>query len=316
MRGWIVIGGAAVPAENRRRRWGVILAGGDGTRLRSLTRAIAGDDRPKQFCPVLGGETLLEQTRRRVALGISPDRMSVVVTRRHARFYGPLLADLWAPHVVVQPDNRGTAPAILLALLRVAAVAPGSLVAVFPSDHYVSSDAVFMAQVEQAFAAADACPERVVLLGVAPDRPETEYGWIEPEGRLHTAGSIPVHGVRRFWEKPAPSLAAALLERGCLWNSFVMVGRLEAFLDLLGATLPGLTAAFAPVEQELGGAEEGDALARVYVGLESADFSRAVLARQPGRLAVMPVRGVLWSDLGDPARVRTTRREVELLAAG
>jgi len=79
---------------------------------------------------------------------------------------------------VIQPENRGTAPAILLALLRVAALAPTGSVALFPSDHYVSDDRSFTTHVKAAFEALLARPDFVTLLGIAPDRPEVEYGWI------------------------------------------------------------------------------------------------------------------------------------------
>src|SRR6266446_10983601 len=71
-------------------RWAVILAGGDGTRLQSMTRTITGDDRPKQFVPVIGGSTLLDQTRSRVALSVLPGRTLFVVTDKHRRFYQSL----------------------------------------------------------------------------------------------------------------------------------------------------------------------------------------------------------------------------------
>jgi len=71
---------------------GIILAGGNGTRLSSLTRTLAGDDRPKQFCRLIGDATLLEQTRRRARLLIAPERFLTVVTRQHERFYVPALA--------------------------------------------------------------------------------------------------------------------------------------------------------------------------------------------------------------------------------
>ena len=71
----------------KRHRWGVILAGGDGTRLQPLTRLACGDNRPKQFCPLLGGKTLLAQTRKRVAKTIDPDRVLFVLTKKHERFY-------------------------------------------------------------------------------------------------------------------------------------------------------------------------------------------------------------------------------------
>src|SRR5213080_5129751 len=139
----------------------VVLAGGDGTRLRSLTRQLAGDDRPKQFCHLLGAETLLAATRRLVA----PGSLFTVVTRKHERYYRPELADAAPGTVVVQPESRGTAPAILYALHRVALVAPERPVVLLPSDHYVSDDDAFMARVEGALEAAQTRPDRVILLG-------------------------------------------------------------------------------------------------------------------------------------------------------
>src|SRR5207247_9472655 len=105
-------------AGGTQSRWALILAGGDGRRLRPLTRQIAGDDRPKQFCPVLGGETLLEQTRRRVAALAPSERVLVVVVRAHERFYAPLLADVPSRCVVIQTDNRANDHTIRHALLH------------------------------------------------------------------------------------------------------------------------------------------------------------------------------------------------------
>jgi len=99
-------------------RAAVILAGGNGTRFRELSRKIAGHDLPKQFCRVIGEATLLDQTRKRVALSVPAELTLAVVTRAHERFFVSLLADMPAQNVVVQPDNRGTAPAILYSLLR------------------------------------------------------------------------------------------------------------------------------------------------------------------------------------------------------
>ena len=90
--------------------WALILAGGDGVRLRPLTRQIAGDDRPKQFCALLGRDTLWEQTRRRAQLSVAPSRVVSVVTESHERYYPPLLAGERTARVVVQPENRGTGP--------------------------------------------------------------------------------------------------------------------------------------------------------------------------------------------------------------
>ena len=163
-----------------RHRWGVILARGDGVRLRPLTRLIAGDDRPKQFCPLLNGCTLFYQTRLRVARGISSHRTLFVLNRKHEPFYSQEIGRSGL-RTIAQPSNRGTLPAILWSALRVARVDPMASMALFPSDHYYADEARFMNGVEAAFDAAEANPESVVLLGARAYQPEISYGWIEPE---------------------------------------------------------------------------------------------------------------------------------------
>jgi mannose-1-phosphate guanylyltransferase len=312
------IGGKEAAMSWQADRWGVILAGGDGTRLRALTRELSGDDRPKQFCPVLGGRTLLDETRRRIARTIAPGQIMVVVTRHHERYYGPALADLPADRVVVQPANRGTATAILATLVRLARRAPAAAAAIFPSDHYVSDDAGFMKHVDDAFETATTRPELTVLLGIPPDRPETEYGWIEPAAPLAGLGRLSgaAYAVSRFWEKPTLAVAERLRARGGLWNAFVVVGRVSSLLSLVRVATPALYQAFAAAEGEPGtGARPGD-LDQRYARLAPIDFSRQVLSVQPARLAVLPVQGVEWNDLGDPRRVRETRECARRRTAG
>lgn len=297
-----------------RNAWAVILAGGDGVRLRSMTRGITGDDRPKQFCALVGEDALLTETRRRVALTVPAHRTLVVVNRAHERFYTPLLADLRAPALVAQPENRGTAPAILYALLVLAGRRAGAdTVAFFPSDHYLSDDVAFMGQVEQAFEGSARRPDLVTLLGIAPDRPEPGYGWIEPGEAVAGVGRFGLREVRRFWEKPAVVEAERFRAQGWLWNSFVMVGRVSSMLALVRLTVPDLYRSFAEITPALGTLGESPALERLYCGLPSVDFSRQVLTARPDRLAVLPVRSVHWNDLGDPERVLATRRRAHAM---
>jgi mannose-1-phosphate guanylyltransferase len=287
-------------------RWALVLAGGDGTRLRPLTRRIAGDGRPKQFCAVLGAETLLEQTLHRVGRAIAAQRTLVVVVRRHQRYYRPLLRGRAPESVVVQPENRGTTPAILYALHRLGATDLAGPVAIFPSDHYVSDDERFMAEVEHAFEVVTTRPDLLVLLGAAPEGPETQYGWIEPGDRLPGRWRGALARVRRFWEKPSPEAARVLMGRGCLWNTFVMVGYPYTLSALIRRALPSLAEEFGELRSWIGTAWEAERLRRLYARLPQIDFSRHVLAAQPGNLAVLGLDGVGWTDLGDPDRVLAT----------
>lgn len=284
-------------------RWAVILAGGDGMRLRPLIRMITGDECPKQFCRILGGETLLDQTIRRVSLAVPPDRTLAAVTQTHERFYVPLLSGVPSHQVVVQPENRGTAPAILYSLLRLGARAPEASVAFFPSDHYFSNDEKFMSHVDSAFEAVDSCPELVTLLGITPEGPEVDYGWIEPAGPISARSPFPLFQVSRFWEKPPLAVARKLMERGCLWNSFVMVGHLTTFLEMIRRAAPQLYYRFKSIRSKLGTDGEEWEIQALYDQLPSTNFSQQVLTRRPADIAVLPVNGVRWSDWGEPSRV-------------
>jgi len=291
---------------NMRNRYAIILAGGDGTRLQSMTRAITGDNRPKQFVPVIGGTTLLNQTRRRVALSIEPSRTLIVVTQKHRRFYAPLANEIAPRLLVQQPVNKGTAPAILYALLRVATQSPQAVVALFPSDHYFADDEELMSHIDVAIDAVKVQPESVMLLGITPTAPETEYGWIEPHASILASAQRSITRVRKFWEKPSLQLAGSLMERGCLWNSFIMVGRVEALLKMTQAAMPEMYAAFAATTPTFETAAEHRAVAELYSQIEDSNFSHQVLAVRPEDLMVMRVGDVGWSDLGEPNRVLST----------
>ncbi len=298
---------------DRAERWAVVLAGGDGARLLPLTRLIAGDERPKQFCSIFAGATLLDQTLRRAALAVRRDRTMVVVTRAHERFYlaSAVLAGVPPDNLIVQPGNQGTAPAILYSLLRLAARAPEARVAFFPSDHYFSDEKKFLSYVEAAFEAVEFCPELVTLLGITPEGAEVDYGWIEPAQQVLGQSSFALYQVRRFWEKPALRLAGTLMKRGCLWNSFVMVGRVQTFLQMIRRATPRLYGGFTAIQPYLHTEAEEREVRAMYSYLPSTNFSQQVLALRSADLAVLPVSGVGWTDWGEPRRVLADLRRIK-----
>ena len=184
--------------------------------------------------------------------------------------------------------------------------------AIFPSDHYFSDDAAFMAHVETAFDVVRDREDLIILLGIEPEGPEGEYGWIEPASPVSAEDSGALHRVRRFWEKPDPVFAGRLLERGCLWNSFVMVGRVRAFLSMIRRAVPELYGQFDTVLPAINTPQEERAVGALYSLLLDTNFSHRVLASSPQSLAVLRVGRVSWSDLGKPGRVLSVMAEVGL----
>lgn len=286
-------------AAQRDRRWGVVLAGGDGTRLRPLTRLICGDDRPKQFCPLIYGDTLLEHTRRRVERSIPWRQTLFPLTRSHRAYYLQE-AGLRPSQRIVQPANKGTAPPIALCLLSIEQIDKEAIVAILPCDHHYSDERAFTAALESAFDLAREHVASVVLLGARPSAPEVEYGWIELGQSTGGAGRTAFH-VRGFCEKPSFQVARELLERGSLWNTFVMVGHVRGFLKMMEAAPDGSLEMFGRTPLWVG--KELQIQDSAYESIPSVNFSQAVLSAQARRLIALQLGCTDWSDLGRPERV-------------
>lgn len=275
-------------------RWALLLAAGDGTRLRELTEA-HGVSAPKQYCAVGGERTLLELACERAHRVVPATNVLAVVAEGHRRFWRRDLAGFGDRSILVQPSNRGTGVGILLPLLELAARAPEATVALLPCDHHVLGERALAGALRSAFAAAERPGGRIVLLGLTPETPAGDLGWIVP-GRAFASGDGAA--VEAFVEKPGAAGARELAARGGLWNGFFVVARLASLLDLYRARMPRL------VERlERARAAGPGALADCYAALEPVDFSRDLLQGAEARLAVLPVPPCGWSDLGTPERV-------------
>ena len=158
-----------------------------------------------------------------------------------------------------------------------------------------------MAHIRAALETARRRTDLVILLGLDPESPEVEYGWIEPAEPIR--GQSRIYAVRRFWEKPNQLLAQVLQLRGCLWNSFVMVASVQALLGIVESAIPQLYSSFIGLAPFLGTPEETNLINKLYERMAEINFSHQVLAHRPERLAVVKVAGVRWNDLGEPKRV-------------
>ena len=133
-------------------------------------------------------------------------------------------------------------------------------------------------------------------MGADAEYLETDYGWIEPGAVVSNATVGPLSRVSRFWEKPSLQQAHALLRRGCLWNTFVTVGRATTFFEMLCSQAPEAVLATSRAMAD-------NTLNVAYASLDTVDFSRDVLANLPHRLLVLRDRTSGWADLGSPTRV-------------
>ncbi len=298
--------------------WGLVLAAGDGRRLQSYIQKLLGENLPKQYVNFVGRRSMLEHTIHRAKKLISARQVVTIVSRQHLQFttVQRQLARLSPKNVIVQPENRETLPGILLPLMHLYKRCSESIVALFPSDHFILEEDRFMDYVAQAARAVAHDPSRLVLLAIEPQDPETEYGYVVPRAN---DGHLSIWGTRsavRFVEKPNAAMAHGLIESGALWNTMIMVFKVRTLLQLIEKLCPAVYLDFRRILPALGSANETEAVNEIYRTLEPMNFSKVFLERlaavSPERISVLPVLQVFWSDWGSPERLLRTQ---ELLTA-
>lgn len=299
------------PDRGPSHRWALVLAAGAGSRLRALTTQPCGTPVPKQYCSLRGGPSLLEDAMRRARSQVAAERVCAIVAQQHHGWWSNVdaLTALPRRNVIVQPRNRGTAIGVLYSLVHILSQDPEAHVLLLPSDHYVAQEFVLQRSLHAAMEHVVHCPERPVLLGLQPDEPDSELGYIIPGG----GDAFGARTVARFMEKPELTVAAQIVRAGGLWNTFIVAASARALLDLF---LPR----FAPIVMEMQvivgnalqhkSASGWPAIVDMYMRLPDLDFSRDLLEGREESFCVMPVPACGWSDLGTPHRVGETVRRL------
>lgn len=265
----------------------VILSGGSGTRLWPLSR----EAYPKQFLPLVGDDTMLQATWKRVAS--LADKAPIVVANQEHRFMAAeQLRECKAipDAIILEPVGRNTAPAIAVAALHALSQHEDALLLVLPSDHVVRDEHSFHSAVKVAAQAAD--QGKLVTFGIVPDAPETGYGYIK------ATGSGGVRSVERFVEKPNLETATQYLASGeYFWNSGMFLFKASRYLEELRQLQPAIvTASEAALERA---ARDQD-----FVRLDAESFGQSpsdsidyAVMEKTQDAAVVPLDAG-WSDVG------------------
>jgi len=290
--------------EQKLQTHAVILAGGRGTRFwpRSRTRT------PKQLLNIVGKDTMLEQTVARLRPLIPTDHIWTVTNAEQTAAVKKQLPAAARKRVLTEPIGRNTAAAIALAAIHVRHAAKGdALMAVLPADHFIAQPDKYRKIVGAALDLARE-PQRMIVLGIPPTRPDTGFGYVERMGDAIGANGSPAFAVRRFTEKPAFEVAKQYVASGDYqWNAGMFFWRVSTFLENLKRFLPKTHEALESLAQTIGKKTYDRRLRAIYPKLENISVDYAILenaTRQDGPPGVFVIPAdVGWSDIGSWAAV-------------
>jgi len=293
---------------NHANVWAIVLAGGEGTRVRSFLKQLCGGSGLKQFSTVIGERSMLRCTLDRVERLIPAERILIVVGSHHREEVEKQLEHWPHQNIIFQPANRDTAPGILLPLAHITARDPQATIVVFPSDHFVLDEQRFIGAVGMAIEDSRTNPGKMVLLGMPPQAgEETEYGYIKVAQKPGNGAARPVAG---FVEKPPLARAKQLIQQGALWNTMVFAAHNAMLWNMVKQTTPVLYHAFRLIQIASRTADSNRLVDRIYEIIPSVNFSSAVCQPLASMLRVLPVADVGWSDWGTAGSILRTLQKL------
>jgi len=266
----------------------VILAGGQGTRLWPVSRR----SQPKQFHALLTHRTMLEETYDRVLPLTTPERIWVVTGAESVELVRSQLPDLPETNVLGEPVGRNSAPAAALAVARITRADSEATVLVTPADSYILDAAAYRDYIATAVEAAQTAA--IVVLGIIPTSPNTNYGYIKRGARLEKPRAA--YRVERFTEKPNVYTAAQYVaDGGYYWNMGQFVFQAGLFMEKCETYLPEVAERVRQLAETPD--PTGELTAQLYETMPSISLDYGIAEKEPN-LAVIPV-AVEWSDLGN-----------------
>jgi mannose-1-phosphate guanylyltransferase len=289
--------------------------------MEDYVRDLRGDSLPKQYVNFIGTRSMLQHSFDRAERLIPRERILTIVSTHHLLLLEVRrqLSDRAAGTVIVQPENKDTGLGMLLPLTYLQNKCPDAVVAVFPSDHFILEEDRFIDYVTLAVRAVNREPSRIVLLAMEAQRPETEYGYVVPAGSNATIDLCGCRRTVRFVEKPDPAEARLLVAAGALWNTMIMVYKVETLLTHIQMLYPDIANLFSGLSAVMGTKAEKFKVEEIYRTLHPLNFSKDILEkiaiRSPAAISVLPVLRVTWSDWGSPQRLAETKRTMERRAS-
>ncbi len=253
---------------------------------------------------------MLQHTWDRADQLTHPRQKVTVLAPTHRAFVWPETQPVTSGRFIFQPKNRNTAAGVFLPLTYVRSWNPEATVIIYPSDHFIYPEELFMDQVQIAVHGTERWTDRIFLLGATPKKWEEEYGWIERGSRLGWADGTALWSVESFKEKPStPPLGTSSNSRW-LWNTMVIVTKVKTLWDVGWQCFPHLMERFTTLGDVIGTQRESAMLDVLYANMPSHNFSADLLEQAIDHLGVIEMSNVLWSDWGRPDRIVDTLREI------
>jgi len=270
--------------------YGLILAGGKGSRLYPLSRA----DQPKQFLKLINDKSFLVNTVDRIIPIIDRDNIYVVTNMDYREKVKNELIGIKEENIFVEPANKETATCIGLSAVKLLKQDANAVMVVLPSDHYIQGEKNYIDTLSQAIEMANK-RRCIVTLGIEPNRPETGYGYIEMGER--TTGNIATYRVARFTEKPNSEVAKDFILKGTyLWNSGMFVFRADVILREIEKYLPKLHKPLMEIYKSLGEENEDEVIKEQYELIDGISIDFGVM--QKTRKAYVLKCDFDWDDMG------------------